>query len=158
MKGLYIAKELLTPLTHLFNLSLRSGVMPTLWKPPNTTPVHNGYKKELVENYRSMSLLPIPAKCLRELYVMLPSYFLLLNWTATWLYQGSWGHVWLSWSWPIFTGRRLLMIAVTWTLPSWIFLKLLIECLVEKVMQQSSGASGSLRRWGEYKFKRTNYG
>ena len=73
--------QLLTPLTHLFNSSLRSGIMPTLWKSAllYTTPVHKGYKKELVEKYRSISLLPIFTKYLRELYVMLPLYFPLLN-------------------------------------------------------------------------------
>ena len=58
------AKELSVPLSHLFNLSLGSGVMPTLWKSANITPIHKNNNKELVENYRSISLLPIPAKCL----------------------------------------------------------------------------------------------
>ena len=61
------AKELSVPLSHLFNLSLRSGVMPTLWKSANITPIHKNNNKELVENYRSISLLPIPAKCLERL-------------------------------------------------------------------------------------------
>ena len=60
------AKELSVPL-HLFNLSLRSGVMPTLWKSANITPIHKNNNKEFVENYRSISLLPIPAKCLERL-------------------------------------------------------------------------------------------
>ncbi|PFX27691.1 RNA-directed DNA polymerase from mobile element jockey [Stylophora pistillata] len=62
------AEELSTLLAHLFHLSLRSGVMPKLWKSANITPVHKGDKKEFVENYRSISLLPIPAKCL-EIFV-----------------------------------------------------------------------------------------
>ena len=61
------SKELSTPLALLFNSSLRSGVMPALWKSANITPVHKGDKKELVENYRSISLLPIPAKCLERI-------------------------------------------------------------------------------------------
>ena len=61
------AKELSVPLSHLFNLSLRSGVMPTLWNSANITPIHKNNNKELVENYRSISLLPIPAKCLERL-------------------------------------------------------------------------------------------
>ena len=61
------AKELSVPLSHLFNLSLRSGVMPTLWKSANITPIHKNNNKEFVENYRSISLLPIPAKCLERL-------------------------------------------------------------------------------------------
>ena len=73
------AKELLVPLSHLFNLSLRSGVMPSLWKSANITPIHKNNNKELVENYRSISLLPIPAKCLERLvhtaiYAHIPPY------------------------------------------------------------------------------------
>ena len=41
--------------------------MPTLWKSANITPIHKNNNKELVENYRSISLLPIPAKCLEHL-------------------------------------------------------------------------------------------
>ena len=61
------AKELSVHLTHLFNSSLGSGVMPSLWKSANITPVHKGDNRKLVENYRSFSLLPIPAKCLERI-------------------------------------------------------------------------------------------
>ena len=48
--------------------------MPTLWKSANITPIHKGDERELVENYRSVSLLPIPAKCLEGLvHSVLPS-------------------------------------------------------------------------------------
>ena len=60
------AKELCIPLAHLFNLSPRTGKMPTLWKSANITPIHKGDSRELVTNYRSISLLPIPAKCLEH--------------------------------------------------------------------------------------------
>ena len=59
------AKELSIPLAHL--LSLKTGKMPTLWKSANITPIHKGDKGELVTNYRSISLLPIPAKCLEHI-------------------------------------------------------------------------------------------
>ena len=61
------AKELSIPLAHLFNLSLRTGKMPTLWKSANIKPIHKGDSKELVTSYRSISLLPIPAKCLERI-------------------------------------------------------------------------------------------
>ena len=61
------AKELSVHLTHLFNLSLGSGVMPSLWKSANITPIHKGDNRKLIENYRSFSLLPIPAKCLERI-------------------------------------------------------------------------------------------
>ena len=60
-------KELSFPLAHLFNLSLRTGKMPTVWKSANITPIHKGDSWELVTNYRSISLLPIPAKCLERI-------------------------------------------------------------------------------------------
>ena len=61
------AYELSVPLTHFFNSSLKSGVIPILWKSANLTPVHKGDNRELVENYRSISLLPISAKCLERI-------------------------------------------------------------------------------------------
>ena len=61
------AYELSIPLAHLFNLSLKSGVMPTLWKSANITPVHKGDNRDFVENYRSISLLPISAKRLERI-------------------------------------------------------------------------------------------
>ena len=41
--------------------------MPTLWKSANITPIHKGASWELVTNYRSISLLPISAKCLESI-------------------------------------------------------------------------------------------
>ena len=61
------ATELSVLLAQLFNLSLKSGVMPTLWKSANITPIHKDDEREIVENYRSVSLLAIPAKCLEQL-------------------------------------------------------------------------------------------
>jgi len=61
------AKEISIPLAHLFNLSLRTGKMPTLWKSANINPIHKGDSKELVTTYRSISLLTIPAKCLERI-------------------------------------------------------------------------------------------
>ena len=44
------AKDLSYPFAHLFNLLLRTGKMPTLWKSANITPIHKGDSKELVTN------------------------------------------------------------------------------------------------------------
>ena len=38
-----------------------------LWKSANITPIHKDDEREIVENYRSVSLLPIPEKCLERL-------------------------------------------------------------------------------------------
>ena len=60
------ARELAKPLNLLFNCSrLLQGRLPYLWKRVNISPVHKIGNKELVTNYRSISLLfMIPAKCL----------------------------------------------------------------------------------------------
>ena len=34
-----------------------------MWKSANITPIHKNNKKEFMENYRSISLFTIPAKC-----------------------------------------------------------------------------------------------
>lgn len=53
--------SLVEPLTFLFNLSLRSGVFPALWKKFYVVPVHKKGRKDLIENYRPIAKLsPIP--------------------------------------------------------------------------------------------------
>ena len=47
--------------------------LPSLWKRANISPVHMSGDKEQVTNYRSISLLSIPAKCLERI-VYSPSY------------------------------------------------------------------------------------
>ena len=46
------AEELSYPLTLLFNLSFRSGKVPSSWKKAHVTPVHKADAKDVVENYR----------------------------------------------------------------------------------------------------------
>ena len=56
-----------SPLHKLFNLSLSSGCFPTDWKSSNITPVYKSGNKNLVSNYRPISLLPIPSKVLERI-------------------------------------------------------------------------------------------
>ena len=49
-------------LTHLFNCSLKIGEILSEWKSANITPVFKKGRKEDVNNYRSVSVLPIIAK------------------------------------------------------------------------------------------------
>ena len=88
----YTAEELSTPLAHLFNSSLISGVMPMLWKSANITPQQKGDKIKCVENYQSISLPPIPAKCLeRFVYDAMCDHIF--------LYLAEWQHCFIkSWS------------------------------------------------------------
>ena len=47
-------------LTYLFNLSLHTGVFPTVWKKSNITPVWKGKgSKSIADSYRPISVLPI---------------------------------------------------------------------------------------------------
>ena len=49
-------------LTHIFNLSLRTGVVPKTWKQKRVTPVFKKGEVDSVNNYRPISILPITMK------------------------------------------------------------------------------------------------
>ena len=55
------------PLTLIFKFSLRNGIFPATWKMANIIPVHKEEEKNIVKNYRSISLLPIFAKVFERL-------------------------------------------------------------------------------------------
>ena len=55
-------KSLLKPLTILFQNSMKSSCYPFIWKRSNIIPVHKKNDKQLVKNYRPVSLLPIFGK------------------------------------------------------------------------------------------------
>ena len=54
-------------LCSLFNLSLSTGIVPSDWKSSNITPVFKSGNKNLVSNYRPISLLSIPSKLLERI-------------------------------------------------------------------------------------------
>jgi len=59
--------DILAPsLTRLFNKSLSLGQVPTDWKDANVIPVHKKGDKELVSNYRPISLLSIASKVMER--------------------------------------------------------------------------------------------
>ena len=53
-------------LCDLFNHSLHHGRVPSEWKAADVTPIHQKHSKELAENYRPISLLPIIGKMLER--------------------------------------------------------------------------------------------
>ena len=57
------SEELSKPLALLFNRSFSLGRVPAQWKLANISPVHKANERDLVDNYRSISLLSIPGKC-----------------------------------------------------------------------------------------------
>ena len=50
------------PLKIIFDNILKTGIFPDQWKVANVTPVHKKKDKQVITNYRPISLLPILAK------------------------------------------------------------------------------------------------
>ena len=55
-------EHLCVPLKIIFDNILKTGIFPDQWKEANVTPVHKKNDKQLIANYRPISLLPILAK------------------------------------------------------------------------------------------------
>lgn len=58
---------ILKPLTHIFNLSVSSGIFPAAWKVALVIPIHKNGDKSNPGNYRPISLLPLFSKLLEKL-------------------------------------------------------------------------------------------
>ena len=58
-------ESLVKPLFDIFQFSLETGNFPSYWKRGNIVPVHKKGNKDLINNYRQVSLLPI----FRKIYV-----------------------------------------------------------------------------------------
>ena len=56
------AESLAPSVTAIVNFGLRTGLQLTEWKKANVPPIHKKGKKDLVENYRPVSLLPVISK------------------------------------------------------------------------------------------------
>ena len=54
----------------IFQNILKTGIFPDQWKRANVTPVHNKGDKQLIKNYRPISLLPIFAKVYERILFM----------------------------------------------------------------------------------------
>ena len=62
-----VAPKINDSVTSIFNKSLTSGVLPEKWKDSNlTTPVFKSGQKDVITNYRGMSLLSIMSKVLER--------------------------------------------------------------------------------------------
>jgi hypothetical protein len=55
------------PLSHIYNLSLNSGVFPDLWKTTKVKPLHKKGDKNDMHNFRPISIIPVFAKLLERL-------------------------------------------------------------------------------------------
>jgi hypothetical protein len=63
------AKEISKPLTHIFNLSFSSGIIPDNLKIALVTPIFKGNEENRFENYRPISVLTCFSKLLEKLMV-----------------------------------------------------------------------------------------
>ena len=59
-------KSLVKPLIILFQNFIKSSHYPDIWKKSNIIPVHKKDDKQLIQNYRPISLLPIFAKIFQK--------------------------------------------------------------------------------------------
>ena len=50
------------PLNIIFKNIIDTEIFPTVWKSPNVTPVHKKDSKQVINNYKPISLLPLFAK------------------------------------------------------------------------------------------------
>ena len=72
------------PLTLIFKNCLQSGTFPNLWKKANIVPIHKKNDKQIISNYRPVSLLPICGKIFeRIIYDSLFSFFTANNLITT---------------------------------------------------------------------------
>ena len=61
-----ISKHILKPLTHIYNQSFLTGIIPTELKIALVTPIFKANDKELFSNYRPISVLPCFSKILEK--------------------------------------------------------------------------------------------
>ena len=67
---------ILPPLKIIFDNILVTGIFPDIWKATNVVPIHKKEHKQLLKNYRPISLLPICAKIFEKLSLKhLDNYF-----------------------------------------------------------------------------------
>ena len=55
-------QDLCVPLKIIFDNIPETGIFPDQWKEANVTPVHKKNDKQIISNYRPISLLPVLAK------------------------------------------------------------------------------------------------
>ena len=60
-------KSIVKPLSIIFNNCKLKNTLPNLWKKANVVPIHKKGEKDLIKNYRPVSLLPIFGKIFERL-------------------------------------------------------------------------------------------
>ena len=62
-----IKQYLNLPLSIIYKNCIDTGIFPDSWKKSNIIPVHKKEDKQLLENYRPVSLLPILGKAIEKI-------------------------------------------------------------------------------------------
>ena len=60
-------KAILEPLSRIYKNCIDTGIFPDSWKKSNIVPVHKKGDKQLLENYRPVSLLPMLGKVFEKI-------------------------------------------------------------------------------------------
>ena len=68
-----------SPLSIIFNKCVNTGIFPDSWKYANVQPIHKKRNRQLISNYRRISLLPICGKILEKITFDQVCYFLNTN-------------------------------------------------------------------------------
>ena len=61
------ASTIAPPLTHIINLSMRSGLIPSEWKSAKIIPIHKSGPRSSFDNYRPISVLPAISKVMETI-------------------------------------------------------------------------------------------
>ena len=69
-------EALVKPLSLIYNNCIDTGVFPDIWKKSNIVPVYKRGDKQIIDNYRPISLLPICGKILEKILLNLIYEFL----------------------------------------------------------------------------------
>ena len=64
---LYISRLIVKPLSIIFKNCIDNGIFPDIWKKSNIIPIHKKGDKQITDNYRPVSLLPICGKIFEKL-------------------------------------------------------------------------------------------
>ena len=63
-------ESIVFPLKLIFESALKFGVYPDKWKKANVIPVHKKESKNLLKNYRPISLLPVCGKIFEKFIIL----------------------------------------------------------------------------------------
>ena len=105
------------PLTYIFNLSLTQGVFPTELKTARVTPIFKSLDRAQINNYRSVSVLPIFSKfwnvlCIIVLFLLQKrrNYYMIFNLVSA----RSTAPIWHKWFLLIRLHLKLIMVTWCW--------------------------------------------